>query len=284
MALFEEQHLPNLSNNKNPSLLAWRRYVDDTFTIFGAAADITKIQKLLNTYHPCIKFTAESEKNSTIPFLHVLVKQRNSVSENNNNNYIDVKMGQPNSNRFYKRSSVISIVNRTLRICPKYDFLLNKLLQIHLMPSFNGYPSNFVQQIINKQLAKSYPSQQVANQVRKPSDENKNYKYIQIPYIGTATDAYAKILKSIIKRNDPTPDLGVIGQTTNQTRRYFSTKDPLHAHKKSAVIYQISCFKCKNTYCISIKQYVKHIDVYVNPKTIDDNTTKSLSVASKRSN
>lgn len=116
------------------------------------------------------------------------------------------------------------------------------------MPSCNGYLSSFVQKIINKQLAKSYPSQQVANQVRKPSDENKNYKYIQIPYIDTPTDAYAKILKSIIKRNDPTADLEVIGQTTNQTRRYFSTKDPLHAHKKSAVIYRISCLNCKNAY------------------------------------
>ena len=43
MAHLEEQHLPILLNNNGSELLAWRRYANDTFTIFKADADEKEI-------------------------------------------------------------------------------------------------------------------------------------------------------------------------------------------------------------------------------------------------
>jgi hypothetical protein len=251
MADFEEKHLPGLLNN-NSKLLAWRRYVDDTFTIFKADANPDEIKELLNSFHPCIKFTVESEIKSTIAFLDVLVKRHDNgfdttVYRKKTTTKLMLKWNSliPTA---YKKSSVTALVNRAIRICSKFDLLHNELLHIRKMANFNGYPSNFVEQIINKQLAKLYPSKQIENQIQQTLNENKNYKYIEIPYIGAPSYAYAKRLKSIIQKNDPTAQLRVIYQTTNQTRRYFPTKDNLNKNQKSGVIYQISCFNCKNTY------------------------------------
>ncbi|CAF4731422.1 unnamed protein product, partial [Rotaria sp. Silwood1] len=78
MAHFEEKYLPILLNNNDSKLLAWSRYVDDTFTICTNDTDKDEILQLLNTFHLCIKFTLEPEINSTIPFLEVLVIRHNN--------------------------------------------------------------------------------------------------------------------------------------------------------------------------------------------------------------
>ena len=59
---------------------------------------------------------------------------------------------------------------------------------------------------------------------------------------------FAKRLKSIIIKNDPTSDLKVIYQTTNTTKHFFPTKDSLTNHQKSGVVYQIICNNCNHDY------------------------------------
>ena len=76
MAHFEETYLPGLFEMSDSQLLAWRRSVDDTFTIVQSDADEDETRLLLDNFHPCIRFTTESENNSTIEFLDVLVKRR----------------------------------------------------------------------------------------------------------------------------------------------------------------------------------------------------------------
>ena len=72
---FEEQHLPDLLSNNDSKLLAWHRYVDDTFTIFKEDADETQIRQLSKACHPCIKLTIEPRTDGKILFLDVLVKR-----------------------------------------------------------------------------------------------------------------------------------------------------------------------------------------------------------------
>ena len=80
LAHFEEKYISNLLNTNEPTLLTWRRYVDDTFTICKNDADNDEIVTLLNTFHPCIKFTSEPETDNAIPFLDVLVKRHDRGS------------------------------------------------------------------------------------------------------------------------------------------------------------------------------------------------------------
>ncbi|CAF3273243.1 unnamed protein product [Rotaria socialis] len=204
MANFEEEHLSGLLNNNDSKLLLWRRYVDDTYTIFKADAGEDEIRQLLNTFHPSIKFTTEPEANNTIPFLDVLVKRHDSgfdttVYRKKTTTKLMLKWDSliPTA---YKRSSIISLVTRAIRICSKYGPLHDEFQQIRLMANFNGYPSDFVEKIIKKYLDKLYRPKDTENQIQQTSNEIINYKYIQLPYIGAPSYAYAKRLKSIIQK------------------------------------------------------------------------------------
>ncbi|CAF1678812.1 unnamed protein product, partial [Adineta ricciae] len=127
MENFEEKYLPTLLNNNETKLLAWRRYVDDTFTIFKNDVNEDDIRQLLNTFHPCIKFTVESEIHGTIPFLDVTVKRHNdgfdtTVYRKKTTTKLMAKWDSlvPKS---YKTASINAYVNRALRVCSSSDFL-----------------------------------------------------------------------------------------------------------------------------------------------------------------
>ena len=65
---FEEQALSSLTTA--PKI--WKCYVDNTFTILKQN-DVEHFLEHLNTQQPTIRFTMETEKDNTIPFLDTLV-------------------------------------------------------------------------------------------------------------------------------------------------------------------------------------------------------------------
>jgi len=67
-----EQKLFNVVNR----LLAYFRYVDDTFTVFNNEDDCNAFISHLNSLHPSLRFTHEKESNHSLPFLDVLVERR----------------------------------------------------------------------------------------------------------------------------------------------------------------------------------------------------------------
>lgn len=188
MADLEEKYLPGLLNSDNSKLLAWRRYVDDTFTIFKADADANDVRELLNTFDPCIKFTVEQEVDNTLPFLDVLVKRHNNgfdttVYRKKTTTKLMLKWDSliPTA---YKKASINPLVDRAIRLCSRFDLLNDELLYIRSTANFNGYPSNFVENIIHKHLNKLFQSTPTQKSIESPSNEKNQYKYIQIPYIG----------------------------------------------------------------------------------------------------
>ncbi|CAF1656456.1 unnamed protein product [Adineta ricciae] len=252
MADFEEKYLPGILNQKDAKLLAWCRYVDDTFTIVKSDANEDEFRALLNTFDPCIRFTVEPEANNTILFLDVLVKRNNkgfdtTVHRKKTATKLMLKWNSliPTA---YKKSSIYPLVNRAIRVCSTYESLHNELLYIRSMAEFNGYPSNFVQNIINKQLNKFYQEKPSENLPQTTQNETNTYKYIQVPYIGKPSYNYSQKLQSIIRQYNPTAQVRVIYTTTNQTRRYFPTKDKLKSNKKAGVVYELSCSDCNKTY------------------------------------
>ena len=49
--------------------LFYRRFVDDTFSIFPNELDATNFFRLLNEVHPSLTFTMESESQGQLPFM-----------------------------------------------------------------------------------------------------------------------------------------------------------------------------------------------------------------------
>ena len=51
----------------------YRRYVEDIFSAFNDSLEAKEFFNYINTRHPNIKFTLETEVNKIIPFLDVLI-------------------------------------------------------------------------------------------------------------------------------------------------------------------------------------------------------------------
>ena len=49
--------------------LVYRRYVDDTFLIFKSPSHVPLVLKYLNSKHPNIEFTSDTESDNKLPFL-----------------------------------------------------------------------------------------------------------------------------------------------------------------------------------------------------------------------
>ena len=70
MGYHEEQWI---GNYKDSQLLCYRRYVDDTFCLFHNEQDAMKFLSYLNSGHPNIRFTFETQLNGKLPFQDVQV-------------------------------------------------------------------------------------------------------------------------------------------------------------------------------------------------------------------
>ena len=67
-----------LSNYSDYVVLFYRRYVDYTFCLFHSEHDAMLFFNCLNSRHPNIKFTSETQINGKLPLLDVLVDNSTS--------------------------------------------------------------------------------------------------------------------------------------------------------------------------------------------------------------
>ena len=71
----EKQWLQECPTNFKP--VFYKRYVDDTFIVFKKSNHARHFLNYLNTKYNNIKFTMESENNSTLPFVVVNINKAN---------------------------------------------------------------------------------------------------------------------------------------------------------------------------------------------------------------
>ena len=60
-------------------LIYYTRYVDDIFSVLNSHSETKRFFSYLNSRHPNIKFTMETEVNKVIPFLDVLINNHNNI-------------------------------------------------------------------------------------------------------------------------------------------------------------------------------------------------------------
>ena len=53
----------------------YKRYVDDTFSIFLTEPEAKRFHEVLNNMHPSLTFTMDVESDSTLPFLDVAIQR-----------------------------------------------------------------------------------------------------------------------------------------------------------------------------------------------------------------
>jgi hypothetical protein len=150
----------------------WYRYVDDTFVLLEPTTTVQDILKILNSFHPSIKFTHKDEKHQCLSFLDAQVIRTTQVikCEKEQKEIIRKKfqttvfrkssftglMLKWNSfvPKQYKTGSIISIVQRAINVCSAYQLLSDEFEQIRQLGLKNGYPISFLHTQIGIGLSK----------------------------------------------------------------------------------------------------------------------------------
>ena len=220
------------------------RYVDDTFVIFDNSCEHELFLHQLNSMHPALQFTTETEENRCPPFLDVFI-EKDPISQK----YLTSVYRKPTFTGDYIRfeafchknrkvSLIRTLVNRAKQICSP-ERLQSELSQLKLIFCNNGYPAYLVNKVITSELVEKIPSN-----VNLP-DENKTRVYMRLPFIGRPTYRFERQIKNAVRSCYESVTTHII----SQSRPMFSKmrKDVLPTLSSQNVVYKFSCY-CKSNY------------------------------------
>ena len=98
----------------------YRQYVDDIFLVFNFHDEVKGFFLDLNSRHPNVKFIMETEVNKVIPFLDVLIDNRNNIlniTTYHKSTYSGLLLNFDSfTSRFYKISLIKCLIDRAYKI------------------------------------------------------------------------------------------------------------------------------------------------------------------------
>ncbi|MCG8430931.1 MAG: hypothetical protein MJA29_07150, partial [Candidatus Omnitrophica bacterium] len=217
--------------------ICWYRKVDDVFSVIDFKDDPTELQDHLNEQDERTSFTTEKEKDHKLPFLDVLSQQ----SENglitkvyrkptHTDQYVHFSSNHPTR---VKSGIVATLAERAINISSPLH-LDEEILHLRkVFTEYNGYPAQFVNNVINKTLAKR------RDVPRPPRDTTP--VTITLPFIGATT---YKIARAI--RQCAAIDVLISSQPTLKTYLNASGKNIPKSDNPKGVVYQIPCSCCES--------------------------------------
>ena len=185
-------------------LFCWKRYVDDT-NCFIKNDSVDYAISVLNSFHPSIQFTYETENNNSISFrdielLRVGEKIETRVFRKPTNTDLYIHW-QPFARLQWKHSTLKTLVYRSYIVCSNEKHLHSELK--YLQKAFhqnNGYPPWFINRVFDKvqndftrqQTVDPLPNTAVSNDVKK--------EMLLLPYAEQNGCTLVKSLKTYLKK------------------------------------------------------------------------------------
>ena len=247
----EENWLQQCPNNFKP--LLYKRYVDDTFLLFEDTVDPNHFLNYLNSKHPNIRFTAESETNNQISFLDMSIhKQNNSfhTSVFRKKTFTGLGTNYFSSIPFrFKIASISTLVHRAYHLSSTY---CNFHIEIKFLTKFfndNFYPPLLLNKTVNKFLARIYQSNENATQT-----VPKQKIFIKLPYYGYITDRITTDLKKLFTKHFPQLHINFICTNSLSIQSFFRHKERLPDSLCSSIIYKFECLSCNALYLGSTRR------------------------------
>ena len=144
----------------------WKRYVDDTFTILDRD-QVDGFLQHLNNQQPTIRFTMETEKDNSIPFLDTsVIRDPNGVLTTNvyrkpthTDQYLAYDSHHPQS---VKRGIVKCLYDRAKHLITKPSVISKEKKHLSSVLVSNGYPSSFIRKLTKttRPTANNEPTQE----------------------------------------------------------------------------------------------------------------------------
>ncbi|CAF4387530.1 unnamed protein product [Rotaria sp. Silwood2] len=264
----QEFEKKNLSSFENLGILYWKRYVDDTFVLLNPKFSTDKVCAELSKLHPSVKFTSQEEDAVThkLPFLNVLIQRQEGIGFQTRiyrKPTFTGLMTKWNSfvPKIYKYNTISVMVHRAIQICSSYKALHAEFQFIRKISKRNGYPSNFVDSIIKRQLNLKYePSAPV------PPTLSTDTVVFKIPYLGKESQVYGKLVTSAVAKQYPLKKVRIVYDVPDRIGRSFKNKDAVSDELKAGVVYEATCSQCNNSY---IGQTCRHLKTRINEHLYD---------------
>lgn len=228
--LFVNNHLP----------LTYKRYVDDTFSIFHTRNDFENFLSQLNNLHPSLSFTSETEQDGKLAFLDVLVHK-------DSNNFTTSIYRKPTFTGLYTRwnsfcplerktNLVKCLTHRAAKICSPVHLPteLHKIKNIFLN---NGYPEHVITACISNKLASLAAPRRFG--------PTKCPIYVRLPWKGLISKQFERQIKTAVTKCYNAADLRVVH--TTKSLLPHTNKDALPSFSISNVIYTYKC-RCDAVY------------------------------------
>lgn len=176
----------------------WKRYLDDCFIFWNKSfEELETFHEILNTLHPSIKFTKETNYIQ-LPFLDILVKiDQNKVitdifyKKTDTHQYLNFKSCHPSHT---KRNIPYTMARRICAIVLDNSLRTKRLEELKSFLQNQNYPIKLIEDGIKRANALSI------TELRKPKE--KNEKSNLIPFVTTHDPALPNIF-SYIKSNIP---------------------------------------------------------------------------------
>ena len=183
----------------------WKRYVDDTIT-FIKTGSAEYLLSILNSFHPNIKFTYETEVNSKLAFLDVLLLRegQNIITTIyrkviNSDIYVNWNSFCPQS---WKRCILKSMIQRAHLVCSTEDLLKTELNHIQkVFLEINEFPLWVMKQIFAEWDQKNKQQNIQDNDSSVINTESGNKRHLlALPYQGEQGPPLVKSLKQSITK------------------------------------------------------------------------------------
>ena len=262
MVELENTLVPTLTNH----LICWKRYVDDT-NCFINENSIPYVISVLNSFHPSIQFTYETESNNRLSFLDVLIIRNGQNIETcvyrkptNTDIYIHWNSFAPIQ---WKRSTLKTLVYRSYLVCSNDHYLTLELNYLRkVFNEYNNYPHWFITQVFND-VNNVFNQQHQTTDINNTTiaEENNSKKQImKLPYAGERGCSIIKSLKKHLKQTLPANIKADIVYTgTKLSSQLSNIKDSTPFEEQHDLIYHSICNNenCNDDYIGEIARRLK---------------------------
>ena len=238
------------------------RYIDDIFITTRNAEEAERVIEVLRN-NSVLNFTSEYSQQKTLPFLDVLVKQRNGKFETtvftkatNTGRCLNARGECPDN---YKKSVVSAYVKRAFTHCSTWKDLHIELDRIRQLLTNNGYTDNMIEAAISKKMEEFNEQTTVTGT---PKEENLII-YHHLNYSSSYREE-SQALKGIMNRGvtpkDPYKNIHLrIYSKPNLTSSLVMRNSTAPVGAKETCTNVIYKFLCPEEMCKShAKDYIGH--------------------------
>ena len=232
----------------------YKRYVDDIFVLFKSNEHVKKFHRYLNSRHPNMSFTYETEVDNKMPFLDVEITRHDNKFQtstyrkptfsgvySNYQSYLPVE---------YKRGLLLTLLYRALTISSSYIDFHGEVVKLKEIWQKNGYPLFFIDKCVYLFLDKLF-----MNKCKVKDTKTKKEVQISLMYLGAISLQVRKRLRNIFRSLLPEVSFKIVFSSNQRLQNCFSFKDRLPFDIQSLVVYKFTCSTCNCTYVGKTKRH-----------------------------